>query len=87
MSGGVMDIVMAVLGALLSAGFGGLAAWMFKLDERVFTLSTEVATRVEIDRRLDAIEKAVSEVSIYVKSRRNLIRRTDLHEEGDDLED
>jgi hypothetical protein len=77
----ISQIVMSVIGALLSAGFGGLSVWMFKLDERVFTLSTDVATRAEIDRRLDAIEKTVNEVAVFVKSRRELVRRGDLHEE------
>lgn len=77
MSGEVPQVVMSVIGALLSAGFGGLSVWMFKLDERVFNLSTDVATRAEIDRRLDVIEKTVNEVSVIVKSRRAIVRHTD----------
>jgi hypothetical protein len=47
---------------LIAAAISALVAWVFKLDDRVFTLSSQVATREDVVR----IEEKISNLTAAI---------------------
>ena len=51
---------------IMAAALSALVAWVFKLDDRIFTLSSKVATRDDVAR----IEQKVEDLSEIVTGER-----------------
>jgi hypothetical protein len=56
---------------LIAAAISALVAWVFKLDDRVFTLSSQVATREDVVRIEEKISKLTDAVIEAERSRSN----------------
>ena len=73
-----MNVMLSFLVPIMTAAIGALTMWMFKLDERLFSLSSSVATREEITRRLDkmelellGLERTLNELAASIGRRRD----------------